>query len=190
MDLSIVNAVLGCVGRCASDRLTDADWHAPKLLCHAMNVRWTNDMIRQEYADAKRSQQPLRYQPCGPMNWCFGNVARTVGAHGGETVFGWQICPSTLGAIGVELEAHAVWRNQNGELVEVTEADPTWMFSPSGRISSGMNISLVSGLEHDLVRSFRCLRSTKPFITIVNSPRLVTNETIVAHRDQQEEAAT
>ena len=51
---------------------------------------------------------------------CFGNVRRALEQHGGEIIFGWTIWewPSVY----IEAEHHAVWRNPDGELADITPA--------------------------------------------------------------------
>lgn len=148
--------------------LTQADWAAPKLFFRAANVRLTNEDIRLAYHEASLMQQTTRYQPMGPMLNCFGNVADAIQKFGGTLVCGWQICASTVEPTGVELEAHAVWRTPSGELVEVTEAEPAWLFAPSQRLFCGAKATILSGSEQILHGLYRLCSGTGQNVNIVN----------------------
>lgn len=49
---------------------------------------------------------------------CFPNVETQVQKHGGEIVYGWQLWQS--GAFYIEAEFHAVWRDSEGILHDIT----------------------------------------------------------------------
>jgi hypothetical protein len=148
--------------------LTQADWTAPKLFFRSANVRLTNEESRHAYHEASLMQQTTRYQPVGPMLNCFGNVEVAINKFGGTLVCGWQVCASTVEATGVELEAHAVWRTPSGELVEVTEADPAWLFAPSNRLFCGAKATKLSGSEQTLLGLYRLVSGTGHLVNIVN----------------------
>jgi hypothetical protein len=138
------------------------------LFFRAANVRLTNEDIRHSYHEASLTQQITRYQPIGPMLNCFGNVTVAINKFGGTLVCGWQVCASTVESTGVELEAHAVWRTPSGELVEVTEADPAWLFAPSNRLFCGAKATILSGSEQTLLGLYRLASGTGQFVNIVN----------------------
>lgn len=52
------------------------------------------------------------------INECFGNVENVVKRKGGTSVNGWAIWQ--MANILVEAEAHSVWKNQDGELIDIT----------------------------------------------------------------------
>lgn len=57
-----------------------------------------------------------------PLGNCYANVIGTVASSGGEPVFGWMfLCWPRL---YVEAQYHAVWRQPDGELVDVTAGFP------------------------------------------------------------------
>lgn len=165
-----VNERASCAVRATlpSRGLTQADWAAPKVFFRAANLRLTNEDIRHSYHEASLTQQTTRYQPMGPMLNCFGNVENAIKKFGGTLVCGWQVCASTVEATGVELEAHAVWRTPSGELVEVTEADPSWLFAPSHRLFCGAKATILSGSEQILLGVYRLFSGTGQFANIVD----------------------
>lgn len=57
------------------------------------------------------------------LNNCFPLVDSKVATHGGSSVLGWQIRETTL---LVEAIFHAVWKTQNGELIDISpKPEPT-----------------------------------------------------------------
>lgn len=51
-------------------------------------------------------------------NECFDNVKIYAEQHGGEVQYGWQIWEKT--GVVIEAEFHAVWKNHEGNLVDIT----------------------------------------------------------------------
>lgn len=97
--------------------------------------REINKHIRRLLNKVAQGQIPV-YLPVTPTpqampNECFQNVEANVLMHGGETIYGWLLWewPHVL----VEAEFHAVWRNLEGELVEITpkpDGDSNVLFLP------------------------------------------------------------
>lgn len=52
------------------------------------------------------------------LNYCNKNVERMIQLHGGEMVLGYKIW--YVPCLYIEAERHAVWRNTDGELVDIT----------------------------------------------------------------------
>lgn len=52
------------------------------------------------------------------INECFANVPNFVNAHGGKMLNGWAIWQ--MANILVEAEAHAVWQNEDGRIIDIT----------------------------------------------------------------------
>lgn len=66
------------------------------------------------------------YIPVSVMEWslpneCFPNVQRMVQEHGGKQINGWAIWQ--WANILVEAEAHSVWENSEGQLIDITPHD-------------------------------------------------------------------
>lgn len=64
---------------------------------------------------------PVRPEEDALMNECFENVRITVEKKGGKCVNGW--CIWKMANILIEAEAHSIWQNENGELIDVTPHD-------------------------------------------------------------------
>lgn len=54
------------------------------------------------------------------VNDCFNNVNKVIRAKGGDVVYGWKL---HLGKYVHEAECHAVWKNKEGKLIDVTPVD-------------------------------------------------------------------
>ena len=64
---------------------------------------------------------PVKAAPDALLNECFPNVKSMIEHHGGEMVSGWTIWQ--WANILIEAEAHAIWKNPNGELIDITPHD-------------------------------------------------------------------
>ncbi len=68
--------------------------------------------------DAKPEYIPVEAQEWSLPSECFPNVQKMVREHGGQQVNGWAIWQ--WANILVEGEAHAVWENPQGQLIDIT----------------------------------------------------------------------
>lgn len=68
--------------------------------------------------DAKPEYVSVEAQEWSLPSECFPNVRKMVREHGGKQVNGWAIWQ--WANILVEAEAHSVWQNQKGELMDIT----------------------------------------------------------------------
>jgi hypothetical protein len=62
----------------------------------------------------------IKPEPFSQLQQCFGNVEQKVKKDGGSAHYGWAIF---ISEIMIEAERHAVWENDNGDLVDVTPRD-------------------------------------------------------------------
>ena len=86
-------------------------------LCAQLGIGWKPELI------------PVKQRPDSGFRDCFEDVTRQVSEHGGELVTGWIIWEWK--SILVEAEFHAVWRNPNGKLVDMSvkpDGEPLVMF--------------------------------------------------------------
>lgn len=58
-------------------------------------------------------------EACRPFNDCYFNVRNHCSENGGSPVYGWKL--QVFGNTIVEAVHHAVWRNANGQLIDVTQ---------------------------------------------------------------------
>lgn len=68
--------------------------------------------------DVKPEYIPVAVQEWSLLNECFPNVERMVQEQGGQQVNGWAVWQ--WANILVEVEAHSVWQNPEGELIDIT----------------------------------------------------------------------
>lgn len=64
---------------------------------------------------------PVMLESPAPKNECFLNVNTVVEKIGGELISGWAIWQ--WANILIEAEAHAVWKNPSGDLIDITPHD-------------------------------------------------------------------
>lgn len=99
------------------------------------------------------------------MNECFPNVQKQVEVAGGEAVNGWAIWQWRN--ITITAEAHCVWKNMAGELVDITPhnlGERSIFFLPDNAVSyNGKSIpsKRVALTESELVREFISLIDEK-----------------------------
>ncbi len=94
------------------------------------------------------------------LNECYGNVAKVIQEFGGFVQYGWQIW-ETLPGVMAEAEFHAVWKDVNGNLHDVTPKETTYitniLFLPDQtRIYEGRQIDniRIALIEDPLVYGF------------------------------------
>lgn len=68
--------------------------------------------------DVKPEYIPVAVQEWSLLNECFPNMERMVQEQGGQQVNGWAVWQ--WANILVEVEAHSVWQNPEGELIDIT----------------------------------------------------------------------
>lgn len=76
------------------------------------------ELCRGIVPDVEPIYVPVEVAEWSLMNECFPNVQRMVREQGGQQVNGWAIwqCANIL----AEAEAHSVWQNPEGELIDIT----------------------------------------------------------------------
>ncbi|MCM3240706.1 hypothetical protein M3589_23915 [Heyndrickxia oleronia] len=84
----------------------------PKL--HDEKVKELLDRIKSKY---KAIYLPVRVESFALINECFPNVEKKIAKDGGNIVYGWQIWKGNLIC---EAEFHAVWRSNEGNLIDIT----------------------------------------------------------------------
>lgn len=142
--------------------LTEADWRAPYLLGWCGTTDYgggtlTPREMQRAIEDAHTGQRRTLYTPIGPEGYCFQNVmhAATNGCPG-KPVMGWRITGTTLFAPGVELEAHAVWEDVDGQLFEFTVGQPGCnLFAASSTVTTNLAFNIQSGYQSDLEELYR-----------------------------------
>ncbi|MRW83746.1 zinc chelation protein SecC [Pseudoduganella sp. FT26W] len=76
----------------------------------------------------------VRVEPAAEVNECFANVARKIDTDGGSIQHGWSIWQ--FGSWMVEAEFHAVWRNADGKLIDISpkpDGEARILFLPDPR---------------------------------------------------------
>lgn len=117
------------------------------------------------------------------INECFKNVENIVNSRGGERINGWAIWK--MANILIEAEAHSVWKNEKGDLIDITphvNGEKRILFLPDDKMEyKGENIDNVrmALTESVLVKEyielnneyFKILQQYKPH-EIISSKKL------------------
>ena len=84
----------------------------------------TNPHVVQLLSKLELSSEPMTLKVTPSVNdepgMCIENVHRKVREEGGEAVYGWQLWEHPY---MIEAEFHSVWRNSNGDLIDITPKD-------------------------------------------------------------------
>lgn len=105
------------------------------LIVETPPVSITPEMAIKAYAAVDKVIVP-RYEPRGLELSCYDNVREIVEADGGGFVPGWLVRTQEEGP---NLDAHAIWRTDTGEYVEVTPLNSysdKFAFLPDPRVDS------------------------------------------------------
>lgn len=101
-----------------------------------------------QFLHAGKAVQTL-YDPTGPARHCFANVRGRAERDGGSMATGWLLNFNSAAAARnrniyarFNLEAHAIWRRPDGQLVEVTEDNAGLLFLPHPGVRSGTNAAI------------------------------------------------
>jgi hypothetical protein len=140
--------------------------------------------------------------------FCYENVNKKIQNHGGSIVFGW--CIWQTGNLYLTAEFHAVWRNKQGKLIDITEkpdGEKQIVYVPDEgtsqadfdfnncrppnqlkRIYQGSNVELTRMIDNmiDLLSKRNAIMKPTPNGTITNDlqayKRLTTEFTQILHR--------
>ncbi|XVJ59134.1 MAG: GNAT family N-acetyltransferase [Tepidisphaera sp.] len=131
-----------------------SDWSRPMVFYRSDTTPRTVAQIEQELRIAKADAvQPI--PECSmPYRWCYQNVERVVRERGGELVLGWQVTKNGIQGRGVEMESHSIWRNPQGQLVEVTKGRPGWLFAPSPNVVKNERTAMLT-VQEDTVLALK-----------------------------------
>jgi hypothetical protein len=123
------------------------------------------------------------------VNECFPNVERVVKERGGESIIGWQIWEWY--GVMIEAEFHAIWRNPQNELVDITPKvlpfeKILFLPDPNARYEERQINNIRKSLNNDLlVEEF--IRTADKKFTLLNEGGRATQRAISLSEEESRE---